>query len=205
VTANYGLDIILLTVLIKVLFIPLTQKSFQSMHALQKLQPEMKRLQERFKDDREALNREMMELYRRHKVNPLGGCLPMLLQMPVFIGLYNALFYAVELRHAPFALWINDLSAPDRLPALPSPPIAELFGVEMRIPVLTLLMGASMLVQQKMTPPAGDPAQQRMMMFMPVIFTVMFVSFPAGLVLYWLVNNVLTIAQQAMMQRAGKK
>ncbi len=200
-TGNYGLDIIVLTVLIKVLFIPLTQKSFASMQGMQKLQPEMKRLQERFKDDREALNREMMELYRRHKVNPLGGCLPMLLQMPVFIGLYNALFYAVELRHAPFALWINDLSAPDRLPALPAAPIAVLFGVDIRIPVLTLLMGASMLVQQKMTPPAGDPAQQKMMMFMPVIFTVMFVSFPAGLVLYWLVNNVLTIAQQGMMQR----
>jgi YidC/Oxa1 family membrane protein insertase len=204
-TGNYGLDIILLTVLIKALFIPLTHKSFASMQAMQKVQPEMKKLQERFKDDREALNREMMELYRRHKVNPLGGCLPMLLQMPVFIGLYNALFYAVELRHAPFALWINDLSSPDRLPAIPAAPIAEMFGVDIRIPVLTLLMGASMLVQQRMTPAMGDPAQQRMMMFMPVIFTVMFVSFPAGLVLYWLVNNVLTIAQQRfMMQRAPK-
>lgn len=200
-TGNYGVDIILLTVGIKVLFIPLTQKSFRSMQEMQKLQPEMKRLQERLKDDREALNREMMELYKRHKVNPLGGCLPMLLQMPVFIGLYNALFYAVELRHAPFALWINDLSAPDRLPPFPSEPLASAFGVDIRIPVLTLLMGASMLVQQRMTPAMGDPMQQRMMMFMPVIFTVMFVSFPSGLVLYWLINNVLTIAQQAMMQQ----
>jgi YidC/Oxa1 family membrane protein insertase len=204
-TGNYGLDIILLTVLIKVLFIPLTQKSFKSMQAMQKVQPEMKKLQERFKDDREALNREMMELYRRHKVNPLGGCLPMLLQMPVFIGLYNALFYAVELRHAPFALWINDLSAPDRLPAIPAEPLATLFGFDVRIPVLTLLMGASMIVQQRMTPAMGDPMQQRMMMLMPVVFTVMFVSFPSGLVLYWLVNNVLTIAQQAVMQRSAAK
>ncbi|MGH7858631.1 MAG: membrane protein insertase YidC, partial [Candidatus Binatia bacterium] len=188
-TANYGLDIILLTVLIKVLFFPLTQKSFRSMQDLQKLQPELKKLQERFKEDREQLNKEVMELYRRHKVNPLGGCLPMLFQMPIFIGLYNALLSAVELRHAPFALWINDLSSPDRLPALPNPPLAVLYGYDIRIPVLTLLMGASMLVQQKMSPPAADPMQQRMMMLMPVIFTVMFVNFPAGLVLYWLVNN----------------
>ena len=174
------------------------------MQALQKLQPQMKRLQEKFKDDREALNKEMMELYRRHNVNPLGGCLPMLFQMPIFIGLYNALLNAVELRHAPFMLWINDLSAPDRLPAIPAAPLAVIADYELRIPVLTLLMGVSMLVQQKMTPAAGDPAQQRMMMLMPVVFTVMFVNFPSGLVLYWLVNNVLTIAQQMAMQRGDK-
>ena len=203
-TGNYGLDIILLTVLIKVLFIPLTHKSFKSMQGLQKLQPQMKKLQEKLKDDREALNKEMMELYRRHNVNPLGGCLPMLFQMPIFIGLYNALLNAVELRHAPFALWINDLSAPDRLPAMPAAPLALIAGYELRIPVLTLLMGVSMLVQQKMTPAAGDPAQQRMMMLMPVVFTVMFVNFPSGLVLYWLGNNVLTIAQQMIVQRGDK-
>ena len=200
-TGNYGLDIILLTILIKVLFIPLTHKSFESMQQLQKLQPEMKKLQERYKDDREALNKEVMELYRRHKVNPLGGCLPMLLQLPIFIGLYNALLSAVELRHAPFMLWINDLSSPDRLPPVPSDPLAVIAGWDVRIPVLTVLMGASMLLQQRMTPAAGDPMQQRMMMLMPLVFTVMFVNFPAGLVLYWLVNNILTIAQQAWMQR----
>jgi YidC/Oxa1 family membrane protein insertase len=204
VTGNYGWDIILLTVMIKVLFIPLTQKSYKSMQELQKLQPQMKKLQEKYKDDRAALNREVMELYRRHKVNPLGGCLPMLLQMPVFIGLYNALFYAVELRHAPFALWINDLSAPDRLPPFPHPPLANVAGIDVRIPVLTLLMGVSMIVQTRMTPASGDPTQQRMMMFMPVVFTVMFVSFPAGLVLYWFVNNVLTVVQQTMVQRAAQ-
>ncbi|MGH7818756.1 MAG: membrane protein insertase YidC, partial [Candidatus Binatia bacterium] len=127
-TGNYGIDIILLTIIIKVLFFPLTQKSFRSMQDLQKLQPELKKLQEKHKEDREQLNKEVMELSRRHKVNPLGGCLPMLLQMPIFIGLYNALLSAVELRHAPFMLWINDLSAPDRLPALPHPPFAVLFG-----------------------------------------------------------------------------
>ena len=200
-TGNYGVDIILLTLLVKLAMIPLTHKSYKSMQDLQKLQPEMKRLQEKYADDRQQLNKEMMELYRRHGVNPLGGCLPMMLQMPIFIGLYNALMSAVELRHAPFALWINDLSAPDRLPPFPEPPIAEIAGVPVRIPVLTLLMGASMLVQQKMMPPAGDPAQQRIMMFMPVIFTAMFINFPSGLVIYWLMNNVLTIAQQAWMQR----
>ena len=204
ITGNYGLDIIFLTMLIKVLFIPLTHKSFQSMQQLQKLQPEMKKLQERFAEDRERLNKEVMELYRRHKVNPLGGCLPMLFQLPIFVGLYNALLSAVELRHAPFALWINDLSAPDRLPAVPNPPFGEIFGYEARIPVLTILMGASMLVQQKMAPPAGDPAQQRIMMLMPLIFTFMFLNFPSGLVLYWLVNNVLTIAQQAWMLRGRR-
>ncbi len=204
-TGNYGFDIILLTVLVKVVLIPLTQKSFRSMQEMQKLQPQLKKLQEKYAEDRAALNKEVMELYRRHKVNPLGGCLPMLVQMPVFIGLYNALMSAVELRHAPFLWWINDLSAPDRLPAIPSPPLAIIAGMEIRIPVLTLLMGASMLVQQRMTPAMGDPMQQRMMMLMPVVFTVMFINFPSGLVVYWLVNNVITIAQQFVMQRASRR
>jgi YidC/Oxa1 family membrane protein insertase len=132
-----------------------------------------------------------MELYRRYKINPLGGCLPMLVQMPVFIGLYQALSLAIELRQAPFFGWIQDLSQPDRLGAWQLP-LIEPPG----IPVLTLLMGGTMLIQQAMTPMSGDPAQQKMMMFMPLIFTVMFVNFPSGLVLYWLVNNVLSIAQQ---------
>ena len=140
-----------------------------------------------------ALQREVMDLYKRHGVNPLSGCLPMLLQLPIFVGLYNTLSHAIELRHAPFMLWINDLSVPDRL---------MVAGVG--VPVLTLLMGASMFVQQWMTPQQGDPMQQRMMMFMPLIFTFMFINFPAGLVLYWLVNNVLTIAQQYWMMRSTK-
>jgi len=191
VTGNYGLDIIVLTTLVKVVTIPLTQTSFKSMKAMQQLQPEMLQLRERFKDDQAELQKRIMELYKRHKVNPLSGCLPMVLQIPIFVGLYNALIHAIELRHAPFMLWIDDLSAPDRL---------MIGGIG--IPVLTLLMGASMLAQQWLTPQQGDPTQQKIMMIMPVIFTFMFINFPAGLVLYWLVNNLLTIAQQYWMLRA---
>jgi YidC/Oxa1 family membrane protein insertase len=190
VTGNYGLDIIVLTCLVKIVFWPLTQKSFQSMREMQKLQPEMAKLRERFKDDPKQMNTEIMELYKRHKVNPLGGCLPMVLQIPVFFGLYQLLANTIQLRHAPFVLWIHDLAAPERL---------EILGYG--VPVLTLLLGVSMFVQQKMAPPAGDPTQQKIMMFMPVIFTFMFIGFPAGLTLYWLTNNVLTIAQQYFVIR----
>jgi YidC/Oxa1 family membrane protein insertase len=193
VTGNYGVAIIVLTTLVKIATIPLTQTTFRNMREMQKIQPQMAKLRERFKDDQVALQKEMMELYRRHRVNPFSGCLPMVLQIPIFVGLYNALSHAIELRHAPFALWINDLSSPDKL---------MVFGVG--IPVLTLLMGASMFVQQWLTPQQGDPTQQRMMMFMPLIFTFMFINFPAGLVLYWLVNNVLTIGQQYFMMRAQR-
>lgn len=197
-TGNYGIDIILLTVLVKILLSPLTHKSFVQMRGMQKLQPEMQAMRERLKDTPEQLQKEMMELYKRHGVNPLGGCLPMIVQIPVFIGLYQALQNAVELRHAPFFSWIVDLSAPDRLGTL-AIPFVEPAG----IPVLTLVMGATMFLQQWMTPSAGDPQQQRIMMIMPVMFTFMFISFPAGLVLYWTVNNVLTIAQQAYIHRTA--
>lgn len=197
-TGNYGFDIILVTVLIKIVFLPLTHKSFTSMRGMQKLQPEMQRLRERLKDSPEQMQKEMMELYRKHGVNPLGGCLPMLVQIPVFIGLYQALMNAVELRHAPFLAWINDLSAPDRLGALAIP-----FVDPPGIPVLTLVMGASMFLQQWMTPAMGDPMQRRMMMLLPVVFTFMFISFPAGLVLYWTINNLLTIAQQAYIHKTA--
>ena len=190
-TGNYGIDIILLTLLVKLAFFPLSNKSFKSMTEMRKLQPQLERLREQYQDDRERLNKEMMELYRRYKINPLGGCLPMLVQLPVFIGLYQALSHAIELRQAPFFGWIQDLSQPDRL-GIVELPFIEPPG----IPVLTLLMGGTMLVQQAMTPATGDPTQQKMMMFMPLVFTVMFVNFPAGLVLYWLVNNVLSIVQQ---------
>jgi YidC/Oxa1 family membrane protein insertase len=191
-TNNYGIDIILLTLIIKVAFIPLTHKSFSSMKQMQRLQPQMVKIREKFKNDREKLNKEVMELYKRNKVNPFGGCLPMLLQLPVFVGLYNALLGAVELRHARFAFWIDDLSAPDRL---------LIAGVG--IPVLTILMGGSMLLQQWMTPAAGDPNQRIMMLILPVVFTFMFINFPAGLVLYWLVNNILSIGQQYLVNRSG--
>jgi YidC/Oxa1 family membrane protein insertase len=194
-TGSYGIDIILLTVVIKVLMAPLTHKSFVSMKQMQKLAPQMEKLKERYKDDKEKLNREIMELYRRNGVNPLGGCLPMALQFPVFIGLYNALSTPIELRHAPF-LWIQDLSQPD-WKSLP----VSLAGWEFGIPVLTILMGASMFIQQWMTPSAGDPNQRKLMLMMPLIFTFMFVTFPAGLTIYWLVNNILSIAQQYWINR----
>jgi YidC/Oxa1 family membrane protein insertase len=185
VTGNYGVDIILLSTLIKVVFLPLTRKSMTSMQEMQKLQPQMAKIKERYKDDMQQQQKEMMELYKRHHVNPLSGCLPMLLQLPMFIGLYNALLNAIELRHAPFVGWITDLSAPERL---------HVMGVP--VPMLAIAMGASMLAQQWMTPATGDPTQRRIMMIMPVMFTFMFINFPSGLVLYWLVNNLLTITQQ---------
>ncbi|MFQ5540435.1 MAG: membrane protein insertase YidC, partial [Candidatus Binatia bacterium] len=197
-TGSYGLDIILLTILIKLLLAPLTHKSFASMKAMQKLQPQMQRIRERFKDEKEKMNKEIMELYKRNKVNPLGGCLPMLLQFPVFIGLYNALRTPIELRHAQF-LWIKDLSRPD-WESLPM----TVLGWNIGIPILVLFMGASMFVQQWMTPSIGDPNQRRMMYMMPVIFTVIFVNFPSGLTIYWLVNNVLTIGQQYLINRMAK-
>jgi YidC/Oxa1 family membrane protein insertase len=197
-TGSYGLDIILLTVLIKVLMAPLTHKSFVSMKQMQKLQPQMEKLKEKYSGDKEKLNKEIMELYRRNGVNPLGGCLPMVLQFPVFIGLYNALSTPIELRHAPF-LWIKDLSRPD----WESLPIT-VWDWHVGIPILTILMGASMFLQQWMTPSAGDPNQRKMMMLMPLMFTFMFVSFPAGLTVYWLVNNLLSIGQQYWINRSVK-
>ena len=176
---NYGLAIILITIIIKIIFWPLTHKSYTSMKGMQSIQPEIAALKEKYKDNKEEFAKQQMSLYKKYKVNPLGGCLPMLLQIPVFIALYRVLGDSIELRHANFiSFWINDLSAKD--PTYITP----------------LLMGLSMLVQQKMTPTAADPAQAKMMMFMPIIFTVMFLNFPSGLVIYWLVNNVISVAQQ---------
>jgi YidC/Oxa1 family membrane protein insertase len=189
-THNYGVDIIILTILIKLLFWPLTHKSYVSMKQMKKLQPKMQKIREKYKDDKEKMNQEIMQMYRTHKVNPVGGCLPMLLQIPVFFALYRVLYSALAIRHAPFMLWIDDLSAPDRLYMGFNVPY--LGG----LPVLTLLMGISMFAQQKMSPTTGDPRQEKMMLTMPVVFTVFFVNFPSGLVLYWLVNNVLSIGQQ---------
>lgn len=190
-TRNWGVAIILLTVLIKIVFWPLSQKSYKSMNQMKKLQPMMAKIREKHADDRARMNQEMMQLYRTYKVNPMGGCLPMLLQIPVFLGLYNALMGAIELRHASFIeylpltdhIWLADLSAKDPYYITP------------------LIMGATMFLQQKLTPAAGDPTQQKIMMLMPVVFTFLFLNFPAGLVLYWLTNNVLSIAQQWWLMR----
>jgi len=183
---NYGVAIILMTIIIKIIFWPLSQKSYKSMNGLKKIQPLMAELRDKYKDDKETLNKEMMALYKRHKVNPAGGCLPILVQIPVFFGLYQALLNAIELRHAVFLPflpfteipWLQDLAAADPFCITP------------------LIMGATMFLQQKMTPAPGDPTQAKIMMFMPLIFTVLFLGFPAGLVLYWLTNNVISIGQQ---------
>lgn len=197
---NYGVSIIILTIFIKILFWPLTHKSYVSMKEMQKIQPLMAKIRDKYKDDREQMQREMMSLYKTYKVNPMGGCLPVLIQIPVFFALYRILGSSIELRQAPFMFWITDLSAPDRLFHFPfsipfmSPP----YG----IPVLTLLMGASMFLQQKMSPPPGDPAQARMMMFLPILFTVLFINVQSGLVLYWLVNNLISIGQQYRIKKS---
>ena len=200
VIPNYGIAIIFLTVLIKIILWPLGSKSYKSMSEMKKIQPLMKEIREKYKDDKKKMNEEVMSLYRTYKINPLGGCLPMVVQLPVFFALYRMLYQAIELRHAPFFLWIEDLSAPDRLFRFD---IAHIPFMEppYGIPVLTIIMGATMLLQQKMSPPMGDPTQAKMMMFMPIIFTVIFINFSAGLVLYWLINNILSIAQQYYIQK----
>jgi len=202
VIPNYGIAIILLTIFTKILLWPLGNKSYKSMSEMKKLQPLMTEIREKYKDDKQKMNQELMGLYRTYKVNPMGGCLPMVLQIPVFFALYRMLYQAIELRHAPFFLWINDLSAPDRLfefgfsiPFMEPP-----YG----IPVLTIVMGATMLLQQKMSPPPGDPTQAKMMMLMPLVFTFIFINFSSGLVLYWLVNNILSISQQYYVQKKNQ-
>lgn len=183
VTGNWGWAIILLTVLIKLIFFPLSAASFRSMARMRKLQPRMAALKERHGKDRGALQQAMMELYKAEKLNPLGGCLPMVVQIPVFIALYWVLLESVALRDAPFVFWIHNLAAPDPYFVLP------------------ILMGVSMMVQQLLNPAMMDPTQRKIMMVMPVIFTGFFLFFPAGLVLYWVTNNVLSIIQQWWVMR----
>jgi YidC/Oxa1 family membrane protein insertase len=183
---NYGWAIVILTFVIRILFFWPNHKSYKSMKAMQKLQPKMAKIREKYKDDKEAMNKELMGLYKTFKVNPLAGCLPMVIQLPVFIALYRVLGSAIELRHASF------------IPTLPFTHIVWLADLSTKDPLLItpLVMGATMFLQQKMTPSPGDPAQAKMMMFLPLIFTFMFLNFASGLVIYWLVNNVLSIIQQ---------
>ena len=191
---NWGVAIILLTVVIKAVFWPLTAKSYASMEKMKKLQPMMTAIREKHKDNKELMNKEVMALYKTYGVNPASGCVPILIQLPVFFGLYQALLTSIELRHAPFItylpftdkLWLADLSAKDPFYITP------------------IIMGLTMFLQQRMSPPATDPTQQKIMMFLPLIFTVLFLGFPAGLVIYWLVNNILSIFQQWLMMRKNK-
>jgi YidC/Oxa1 family membrane protein insertase len=198
-THNYGIDIILLTILIKIIFHPLSVMSFKNMAKMQSVQPEIKKLQEKYKDDKARLNQELMAIYKSRGVNPMSGCLPMLPQIPVFFALYKALSGAIELRHAPFVWWINDLSAPEDLFSF------TVMGYTLPIRILPIIMGVTQVIQQKMTPTSADPMQQKMMMFMPIVFTFIFWGFPSGLVLYWLVYNVASIAQQYYINTKMKK
>lgn len=191
---NWGVAIILLTIVIKAVFWPLTAKSYASMEKMKKLQPMMMAIREKHKDNKELMNKEVMALYKTYGVNPASGCVPILIQLPVFFGLYQALLTSIELRHAPFIshlpgtdlIWLADLSAKDPYYITP------------------VIMGLTMFLQQRMSPPATDPMQQKIMLFLPLIFTVLFLGFPSGLVLYWLVNNILSIAQQWMMMRKNR-
>ena len=188
VVVNWGLAIIVITIIVKSLLYPLTKAQYVSMAKLKKLQPKMQQLKERYGDDRQRMSQAMMELYRKEKVNPAGGCLPLLLQMPIFLALYWVFLESVELRHAAFGLWINDLSAPDPFYILP------------------ILMGASMYLMQKLQPTAmTDPMQQKIMQLMPVFMTVFFLMFPSGLVLYWLVSNLISIAQMVYINKSIEK
>lgn len=209
---NFGLAILLFTVIVKVLFLPLAYKSYVSMSGMKKLQPEMMKLRERFGDDRQGMNKALMELYKREKVNPASGCLPILLQIPVFFALYKVLFVTIEMRHAPFYGWIKDLSAPDPTTWI------NLFGLIpwappslgpleiLNIGVWPIIMGISMWLQMKLNPTPPDPVQAKMFMLMPIVFTFMLGSFPAGLVIYWTWNNILSVGQQwLIMKRMGVK
>ncbi len=181
--SNWGVAIILVTLLVKIAFYKLSASSYRSMAHMRLMQPKIMSLRERFGSDKQKMSQAMIELYRKEKINPLGGCLPIIIQIPVFIALYWVIIESVEFRHAPFMFWIHDLSAMDPYYILP------------------IIMGISMVLQQRLSPPPPDPMQAKVLMFMPVIFTVLFITFPAGLVLYWVVNNVLSIAQQYLITR----
>jgi len=180
---NYGIAIIILTTIIKIIFWPLGNLSYKSMNEMKKLQPKIEAMKEKYKNDQAKIGQETMALYREHKVNPFSGCLPMLIQIPVFFGLYKALMYSIELRQSPLFFWIQDLSAKDPYYITP------------------IIMGATQFISQKMTPAMGDPMQQKIMLLMPVVFTFFFLNFPAGLVIYWLFNNILQIGQQYYINR----
>jgi YidC/Oxa1 family membrane protein insertase len=208
---NFGLAILAVTVIVKAVFFPLANRSYASMAAMRRVQPEMKAIQERFKDDRAAQQQAMMELYKKEKINPLSGCWPILIQIPVFFSLYKVLFVTIEMRHAPFFGWIQDLAAPDPtniftlFGLIPWDPVAvPVLGAFLHLGIWPLLMGITMWVQMRLNPPPPDPTQAMIFNWMPVIFTFMLGTFPAGLVIYWAWNNLLSVAQQwVIMKRHG--
>ncbi|HET6221752.1 MAG TPA: membrane protein insertase YidC, partial [Dongiaceae bacterium] len=207
-----GISILILTLIVKTLFFPLANKSYRAMNKMKKLAPEMTKLRERFPDDKQRMNAELMALYKREKVNPAAGCLPIVVQIPVFFALYKVLFVTIEMRHAPFFGWIRDLSAPDpttilnlfgllpyTVPTLPGPLHIISIGI------WPIIMGLTMFLQQKMNPAPPDPVQAKIFMLLPIVFTFMLAPFPAGLVIYWAWNNLLSVAQQWVLKRAEEK
>lgn len=203
---NFGIGIIILTICIRIILFPLANKSFKSMNAMRILTPEIQRIRERYKDDKAKMNQEMFAMYKEKKINPASGCLPILIQIPIFFALYKVLFVSIEMRHAPFFGWINDLSAPDPTS------IFNLFGLIpwdpptfLTIGIWPLLMGLSMYLQQKINPPPPDPLQAKIFMMLPVVFTFLLATFPSGMVVYWTINNILSIAQQYYLLKKQKK
>ncbi|UJQ93126.1 membrane protein insertase YidC [Mariluticola halotolerans] len=211
ILGNFGLAILGVTVIIKALFFPLASRSYASMAAMRRVQPEMKALQERFKDDRAGQQQAMMELYKKEKINPISGCWPVLIQIPVFYALYTVLFISLEMRHAPFFGWIQDLAAPDPtniftlFGLIPwDPTVLPIVGHFLALGIWPVIMGLTMWVQMKLNPPPTDPSQAMIFAFMPIIFTFMLGTFPAGLVIYWAWNNTLSVTQQwVIMKRHG--
>jgi YidC/Oxa1 family membrane protein insertase len=212
IVGNFGIAILILTLIVKTLFFPLANKSYRAMNKMKKLAPEMTKLRERFQEDKQRMNAELMALYKREKVNPAAGCLPIVVQIPVFFALYKVLFVTIEMRHAPFFGWIKDLSAPDpttilnlfgllpyTVPTLPGPLHIISIGI------WPIIMGLTMFLQQKMNPAPPDPVQAKIFMLLPIIFTFMLAPFPAGLVIYWAWNNLLSVAQQWVLKRADEK
>jgi YidC/Oxa1 family membrane protein insertase len=203
---NLGVAILVLTVFVKVLFYPLANKSFRSMARMKMMQPRLEALKQKYAHDKMRMNQELMEFYKKEKINPMSGCLPMLIQAPVFFCLYKVFFVTIEMRHAPFFGWIQDLSTPDPTS------VFNLFGLLpwappsfLMIGALPLLMGGTMLLQQRLNPQPVDPAQARIMLIMPIMFTYLFASFPSGLVIYWAWSNILSIAQQMLITHRASK
>jgi YidC/Oxa1 family membrane protein insertase len=206
-TGNFGVAILLVTVIVKLIFFPLANKSYVSMSKMKLVQPQMTELRERYADDRQKQQQALMELYKKEKINPLAGCLPIVIQIPVFFSLYKVLYVTIEMRHAPFFGWIQDLSAPDPTT------LFNLFGLipwdppqMLMLGVWPLIMGITMFIQMKMNPAPPDPTQQMIFTWMPLVFMFMLASFPAGLVIYWAWNNTLSVTQQyVIMRRQGAK
>jgi YidC/Oxa1 family membrane protein insertase len=210
---NFGISILLVTVLVKLLFFPLANKSYASMAKMKSVQPQLAALKERYPDDKVKQQQEMMEIYKKEKINPIAGCLPVALQIPVFFSLYKVLFVTIEMRHAPFFGWIKDLSAPDPTNLFTlfgllqfDPTQLPLFGHYLALGIWPIIMGITMWFQMKLNPTPPDPTQQLIFSWMPLIFTFMLAGFPAGLVIYWAWNNTLSVLQQSfIMRRNGVK